>query len=331
MIIKEIAEADDDIRLDRWFKRHYPALSHGALQTALRKGLVKLDGKKVEASAKVSAGQNIKMPEWELPDAPEKKTHGLTEEQAKRIQQCVIYKDRHVIAINKPAGLAVQGGTGQKESVDSMLDALMFDAKERPKLVHRLDKDTSGVLLLARNAKVAKELSEMFAARKNIKKLYYALVVGVPEVDRGEISLKLSKVEMGKHSRMSAEMVTVDEAKGQKAFTRYRVVEKLHRTGAWVELWPVTGRTHQLRVHMEAIEHPIVGDGKYGGAKAFIQGTVNISPQLHLHAHRVVIENWHGKVLDVRAPLPPHMKTSWKELGLSEKDEGRSMAEYKDL
>lgn len=325
---------DDDIRLDRWFKRHYPGVPHAMIQKALRKGLIRLDGKKAEASTHVQAGQTVKMPEWTHTEksapVPADKQRPIPEEKSAWMQSLVLYKDNYLIAINKPAGLAVQGGTGQKESVDSLLPALKFDSLERPKLVHRLDKDTSGVLLLGRNARAAAELSTVFV-EKTARKIYWALVIGVPEIERGEINMPLRKMELGHNSRMMPEERMEVDDKGQKALTRYRIIEKLGHTACWLELWPVTGRTHQLRVHLAEIGHPIVGDGKYGGSEAFLSGSVEIPEQMHLHARRMVIPDWHGKTLDVSAPLPPHMKQSWNALGFDEKDRGVSMADGDDF
>ena len=316
-----IAAEDDGIRLDRWFKRHHPHITHGLLQKLLRKGEVRLEGKKAESSARIATGQVV---EWRnaeklkslipLPEVRRDK-HKADPERVKRLQARVLYKDDNVLVLNKPEGLAVQGGTGQSTSVDAMLDGLQFDAPARPKLVHRLDKDTSGVLVLARHSKAAAELAKAFAG-KDIQKIYWALVVGAPQPVEGEIDAPLRKVEQGRHSRMdiAEEKMAVDEA-GQRAITQYRTLERLGDRLAWLELMPITGRTHQLRVHMAAMEHPIVGDGKYGGREAFIRG-MTLSPKLHLHARRIVIPNILGKKIDVTAPLPLHMQESFDALGL---------------
>lgn len=303
---------DDDIRLDRWFKRHYPNFSHGELQKALRKGLVRLDGKKAQSSDHVATGQELTVKFIDLNAAihaapkPER-VKSISKEKVKETQSWVIYKDDNVIAINKPAGLAVQGGSKLSDHVDARLSALQFDAKEPPKLVHRLDKDTSGALLLARSAKAASTLSKAFAS-KRMEKIYWALIIGVPEIREGEIEGALMK------SDEAVEKVIVDE-EGKKAVTAYRVIEALGNRLSWVELQPITGRTHQLRVHMAQMGHPIVGDGKYGGRDAFIDG-IDLPKQLHLHARQIVIDNVFGKTLDVAAPLPQHMQQSFKELGL---------------
>lgn len=306
-----IEEADNDIRLDRWFKRHRPEVTHGALEKALRKGDIRLEGKKAKSSDRVLQGQTITVRFLAAPAAKEEKPAAKSQkaspEDAKMLQEAVLYKDADIIVINKPPGLAVQGGSKITRSVDGMLDALRFDAKERPKLVHRLDRDTSGVLVLARSAKAATRLMHAFA-RKEAEKIYWALVKGAPEITQGKIDLPLAKQEDG-----DIEKVAIDEDDGKHAVTYYRVIERLGKTLSWVELMPVTGRTHQLRVHMSAIGHPILGDGKYGAREAFIDG-MELSRKLHLHARRIVIPD----LIDVTAPLPKHMLQSWETLGLEE-------------
>ena len=306
---EHIIEADDnDIRLDRWFKRHFPTLTHGVLEKALRKGDIRLDTKKAKSSDRVIKGQTI-LVKLNIPEEkvgikkPSVEKH--SSEDSKMLQEAVLYKDNDVIVINKPAGLAVQGGSKITKSVDGMLDALKFDARERPKLVHRLDKDTSGVLVLARSANAATRLMRSFSD-KSAEKVYWALIKGVPELKQGKIDLPLAKQEEG-----DVEKVAIDEEDGKRAVTYYKVIDILSKTLSWVELMPITGRTHQLRVHMSAIGHPILGDGKYGGKEAFIDG-MGISRKLHLHARRIKIPN----MLDVTAPLPPHMQNSWDNLGL---------------
>lgn len=308
MKITRVEEADDGIRLDRWFARHYPAVGHGQLQKALRSKLIRVDGKRAEAGQRVSAGQAIKHPEFaESPKAAEEKVAG---QDAAWLREAVLFSNAHVIAINKPAGLATQGGSGQRNHIDRLLPALRFEAKERPKLVHRLDKDTSGVLLLARNARAADALMKAFAG-KTAEKTYWALVTGVPDLPQGTINLPLAKQRRGGQEKMA-----VDKQDGQTAITDYRIVERLAQRLSWLELYPRTGRTHQLRAHLEAIGHPIIGDGKYGGERSFPEG-LNLPKQLHLHARRIVIPDLFGERIDVTAPLPEHMRQSWETLGLS--------------
>jgi 23S rRNA pseudouridine955/2504/2580 synthase len=308
-----VEEADTGIRLDRWFKRHFAHINHGLLEKMLRKGDVRVNGKKAKASDRVETAQVIGVREQGLgvkENEPQKKfpvpnTQSLSDVDALMIQQTVLFKNADVIVIDKPPGLAVQGGTKITRSVDGMLDALRFDAPSRPKLVHRLDRDTSGVLVLARSAAIAAKLTKAFAG-KTAEKTYWALVKGAPQLNEGKIDLPLAKQEEG-----DVEKVAIDEEEGKRAVTFYRVLDRLSKTLAWVELMPVTGRTHQLRVHMAAIGHPIIGDGKYGAREAMMDG---LSNKLHLHARRIVIPG----MLDVTAPLPRHMLASWKTLGLGE-------------
>ncbi len=312
-----IDSEDDDIRLDRWFKRHHPQVGHAFLQQSLRKGKVKLDGRKAQSSTRIAAGQLLTMSEDVLMQAPggrqakPKQAPSLTPAEIKETRNMVIFENGRCIVINKPAGLAAQGGSQIRDSVDQRLDALAKDGK-RPKLVHRLDRDTSGVMLLARTAKDATAFTRAFASRE-VEKTYWALVTGVPEIREGKIDLALGKTTHGKAGY--EKMGELED--GKRAITYYRVREALGQSLSWVEMIPLTGRTHQLRAHMHAIGHPIIGDGKYGGSEAFIE-EMDLPKQLHLHARRLVMEG--EMALDVSAPLPPHMRKSWKKLGLDEHD-----------
>lgn len=306
-----VEEGDDGIRLDRWIKRHHPQITQGKLQQGLRKGWIKLGGKKTETSARLAAGAEVTIApvllalEVRAPQQQEKRVRPLTDQQMREIRQMVIYEDAHCLVLNKPAGLAVQGGTGVKDSVDARLDALKARNGERPRLVHRLDRDTSGVLLLAKTAKDATRLTKAFAG-KEVKKLYLALAVGVPEPRTGKIDMPLAKIPLPGGEKMGE-----DTEDGKRAITLYHTVDAAHTTISLLELSPVTGRTHQLRAHLAAIGHPIVGDGKYGGKEAFIY-TMELPKQVHLHAWRLVLPS---AGLDVTAPLPEHIRLSFKELG----------------
>jgi len=213
--------------------------------------------------------------------------------------------------LNKPTGLATQGGTKTTQHVDGLLDGLQYDNEGRPKLVHRLDKDTSGALLVARTSRAAAFFAKAFSGR-TARKVYWALVVDVPSIEDGMIELPIAK-----QPGTGGEKMHVDEAEGAPARTRYRVIERAGNRAAWVELQPFTGRTHQLRVHMAAIGHPIVGDGKYGGAAAFLTG--GISRKMHLHARRIKVDHPDGGSIDVTAELPTHFAESLKQLGFEEK------------
>jgi 23S rRNA pseudouridine955/2504/2580 synthase len=305
-------ETDDDgIRLDRWFKRHLPDASFNIVSRWARTGQLRVDGKRATPGDRLEAGQQLRVPPADAAAVanarPARKRRELTEDESEFALAMVIHRDDAAIVLNKPAGLATQGGTKTENHVDGLLDALTFGLDNRPKLVHRLDKDTSGVLLVARTARSAGHFAKAFSSR-TARKVYWALVVGVPAIEDGFIDLPI-----GKQPGSGGEKMHVDEKDGQSARTRYRIVERAGNTCAWVELQPYTGRTHQLRVHMAAIGHPIVGDGKYGGKEAFLTGT--ISRKMHLHARRLRIDHPKGHQIDVRADLPPHMSDSFADLG----------------
>ena len=319
-------EADDDgVRLDRWFKRHLPLIGFAMVSRWARTGQIRVDGKRAGVDDRLTAGQLLRVPPGGT--APERKgpapRGALTEDQIRQAEAMVISQDRAAIVLNKPPGLATQGGTGMREHVDGLLDAFLpFDDSRtgsRPRLVHRLDKDTSGVLLIARTASSAAFFSKRFSGR-SARKTYWALVIGVPAVEDGFIDLPLAK-----QPGTGGEKMMVDESgEGQTARTRYRVIDRAGNRAAWVELQPLTGRTHQLRVHMAAIGHPIVGDGKYGGPEAFLSGS--ISRKMHLHARRLIIDHPDGTPLDVVAGLPTHFAASMEQLGFDE-DDGAALAE----
>ncbi|MCE3233460.1 MAG: rluC [Rickettsiaceae bacterium] len=296
---------DNDIRLDRWFKRNYPSVSHVSIEKALRKGQIRVDGKRVKASHRLKTGEIVRVPPMvEYVREPKAKPE-IDKKYISAILESVIYKDDDIIIINKPADMAVQGGVGVKVSIDAILDHLKFDYEERPKLVHRLDKDTSGILLLARKTSVAAKFGEYFK-NKNIEKIYWAIVVGVPEVNEGKVDLPLLKKDTG----AGKEKVVVDE-EGQTAITFFRVLEKVSDKMSLVELRPITGRTHQLRVHMAEIGTPILGDGKYGGADAFIDG---MPEKMHLHARQITIPDYKKPFV---AKLNGVMQETFDMLGMS--------------
>ncbi|MEI9928379.1 MAG: RluA family pseudouridine synthase [Sphingomonas sp.] len=306
-----VAADDDGIRLDRWFKRHLADVSFNLVSRWARTGQIRVDGARATPGDRLAEGQVIRVPPAEPAKAvaarPARERPALSDEQLDYARSMVIHQDAAALVINKPPGLATQGGTKTTEHVDGLLDALQYEAEGRPKLVHRLDKDTSGALLLARSARAAAFFSKHFSGR-SARKLYWALVVGVPEIADGFIDLPLAK-----QPGTGGEKMHVDEAEGQPARTRYRVIERAGNRTAWVELQPHTGRTHQLRVHMAAIGHPIVGDGKYGGQEAFLTG--GISRKMHLHARRIRIDHPDGGKLDVTAELPHHFAESMATLG----------------
>jgi len=304
-----VGHDDDGVRLDRWFKRHLPQIGFATISRWARTGQIRVDGKRAKPEDRLESGQQIRVPPGGAsPQHSPRQRDPLSEEELEQADAMVLHRDRAAIVLNKPPGLATQGGTGTKMHVDRLLDAFAPDGP-RPRLVHRLDKDTSGVLLTAATPGSAAFFSKRFSGR-SAKKIYWALVVGVPEIAAGTIDLPLAK-----QPGTGGEKMMPDE-QGQPAKTRYRVVDRAGNKAAWVELEPLTGRTHQLRVHLAAIGHPIVGDGKYGGQAAFLTGSV--SRKMHLHARRLIIDHPDGAPLDVTAPLPEHFAASMEQLGFDE-------------
>ncbi|MEM6479176.1 MAG: RluA family pseudouridine synthase [Pseudomonadota bacterium] len=324
----EIAPGDGGQRLDRFLKRHFPHLGQGRIEKMCRKGELRLDGGRVKASTRVATGQMLRVPPLPDPGAPKAPARAIDPSDAEMIQLAVIYRDDHVIALNKPPGLPVQGGSKLTRHVDGLGPALRFGKEESPRLVHRLDKDTSGVLLLARSRAVAAGLTEAFRHRAT-RKIYWAAVAGQPSPRAGVIKWGLVKApghgQRGEGEKMHVvspdDVATTDGAK--RATTEFTTIEGLGRRAAWMALVPVTGRTHQLRAHMAALGHPIVGDGKYGGS-----GQENLgdgwgaglggafSRKLHLHARALILEHpVTGAQLTLIAPLPEHMARTWAEFG----------------
>lgn len=305
-----VAPDDDGIRLDRWFKRHLPDTSFTIVAKWARTGQLRVDGARATPGDRLATGQALRVPPPEpVPTGakPKRERPPLSDDETAFARELVIHRDAQALVLNKPPGLATQGGTKTTAHVDGLLDALTLGAEGRPKLVHRLDKDTSGALLVARTARAAAFFAKAFSGRST-KKTYWALVVGVPSIDDGVIELPLAK-----QPGTGGEKMHVDEAAGLPSRSRYRVIERAGNRAAWVELTPYTGRTHQLRVHMAAIGHPIVGDGKYGGPAAFLTG--GISRKMHLHSRRIAVDHPDGSGIEVTAELPPHFAESLTSLG----------------
>ena len=306
--IVEVTTGDAGTRLDRWFSRHVPGLTHGRIEKLLRTGQVRVDGSRAKASQHLSAGQQVRIPpfpNFPVVLTPPRPSQPVAKADAEDLRARVLYRDEDMLVINKPAGLAVQGGTSTHRHLDGMLDALRFGLPEQPRLVHRLDKDTAGVLVLARTAAAAKALTKSFRVR-GVRKTYWALTVGVPHPASGTVRLPLAKATgAGGAERMR----TINT--GADAVTRYTVVARVARKAAWVALEPETGRTHQIRAHMELLGTPIAGDRKYKQTDWPAIG--GLARGLHLLAREIRV----GKVT-VTAPLPPHMKETWERLGLVE-------------
>ncbi len=300
--IVKVKSIDDGMRLNRWFLKYYPSLSMSRFQKLLRTKQIKVDGKRAEAGTKLMSGSEIRIPPLENEKAPLKKDF-VSKKDSAWIQSMVVYKDDNILVINKPSGLAVQGGTGQNTSVDDLLDALTFEKEEKPRLTHRIDKDTSGLLVLGRNRKSTLELTKAFKEH-TLAKTYLALCFGVPKNKTGEIKAPLLKV--------GDKMEVRDD--GQKALTTYRVLDTVGSKFSLIEASPLTGRTHQIRAHLAYIGVPIVGDRKYGDKKFLIPS--DLSKKLHLHAWKIDLSAVIKQKSVVKAELSDYLIKDIEFLGL---------------
>jgi len=314
----EVAEREAGLRLDRWFRIHFPDVTHGFLQKLLRSGQVRVDSQRVEANMRLEAGQAIRVPPAAREKPKARQSAAIPAGPAKSdrllVERAILFEDDDVLVLDKPFGIAVQGGTGTTRHLDGILAGMADRFGERPRLVHRLDRDTTGVLLVAKNREAAARLGRIFQTR-SAAKTYWALVNGVPKPPQGRIEAALVKASGPEGDRVrKAEPGEQDRA--MHATTHYSVIDRVAHKAAWVSLKPVTGRQHQLRAHMALIGHPIVGDSKYDGDRALADS--GIALKLHLHARRIVIPHPRpGRPqIDVTAPLPEHMRQSWEMLGL---------------
>ena len=314
--LRTITDDEAEIRLDRWFRRHFPGLTQAAIQKLCRTGQVRVDGKRAEAATRLASGQAVRVPP--LPAGPPPKpapAQAADPALRRELEAMVLYRDPQVIVLDKPFGLPVQGGPGIARHLDGMLDGLRDEGGPRPRLVHRLDRDTSGVLVLARTPGVAAKLASAFRGRA-VRKTYWAVVAGRPVPVEGRIDLPLLKYAGARGERSIPAARDDDEA--QRAVTDYRTLDNAGQKLAWLELNPVTGRTHQLRVHCVALGTPIVGDRKYhepdqnGAGNAVIEG---LPEKLHLHARALDLPHPDGGRLTVEAALPPHMRETFRTLG----------------
>jgi 23S rRNA pseudouridine955/2504/2580 synthase len=308
------------LRLDRWFRVHFPEVGYSYLQKLLRSGQVRLDSKRVQANARLEAGQQVRVPAV-VRQPPKAKPSlsaplGVSKGDRDLIERAILFEDEHVMVLNKPFGIAVQGGTGTKRHIDGIL-AGMADrfGGERPRLVHRLDRDTTGVLLVAKTRDAAAKLGRIFQTR-SAAKTYWALVKGVPRPPQGKVEAALVKAAGPDGEDRVRKALPGEQEKAMHATTHYAVIDRVAHRAAWVSLKPVTGRQHQLRAHMALIGHPIAGDNKYEGDKVLADS--GMEAKLHLHARRLVIPHPVAgeKAIDVSAPLPAHMARTWELLGL---------------
>jgi 23S rRNA pseudouridine955/2504/2580 synthase len=333
----EIGDDEAGMRLDRWLHRRFPDLPQSHLMKIVRKGGVRVSGRRADVSTRLAAGVSVRVPPLRLSAEQRPAAKRSSPGDLEAIRAMTLFEDRDVIVLNKPYGLAVQGGSGTKRHIDGMLEALADKDGARPVLVHRLDRDTSGVLLIAKSRKMAAELGEIFRSR-GARKIYWALVEGVPKPAQGRVSMFLAKGEgMGEArglrgpGRADVERVRVashGDPEAQHSLTLYAVVDKVSPRLAWLSMRPITGRTHQLRAHCEAIGHPIIGDPKYNRrpgndpARSDPLRAVppGLEPKLHLLARRLALPHPRGGMIDVTAPLPEHMKKSFDMFGFDERE-----------
>ncbi len=318
----EVKRDEAGMRLDRWFRAHFPEVGHAYLQKLLRTGQVRVDGKRVEAGERIEAGAQVRVP-LVVREKPKGKPPATTAPAASRadrdlVERMILFEDDYVLVLDKPFGVAVQGGTGTKRHIDGMLAGMADRFGDRPRLVHRLDRDTTGVLLVAKTRDAAARLGRVFQTR-SAAKTYWALIRGVPKPPQGKVEAALVKASGPEGDRVR-KAEPGEQERAMHATTHYSVIERVAHKVAWVSLKPVTGRQHQLRAHMALIGHPIVGDNKYEDGREPV--SESIEPKLHLHARRLILPHPYDptRKIDVTAPLPDHMRRTWALLGL---DEGR--------
>jgi len=302
---RDITEDEADIRLDRWFRRHFPWVTQGTVQKLCRTGQIRVDGKRADASTHLVPGQTVRIPPLPEGPPPPPAPVPLDDRMVRELDSMVVYRDDHVLALNKPHGLPVQGGPGIKKHLDGMLDGLRFGAPDRPRLVHRLDRDTSGLLLLARTPGAAAKLAASFRNRR-VTKTYWAVVVGRPDPKSGKIDRPVART-VGPRGGQSA-----IDADGDTAITTYETLDTVGKKFTLLAMSPLTGRTHQLRVHAASIGTPILGDERYGIEHSQAEG---FPDKLHLHARALTLPHPAGGTLSLEADLPKHMRETFGRLG----------------
>lgn len=317
----KVKKDEDGLRVDRWFRTHFPGLAYGHLQKLLRSGQIRVNSKRVQANDRVTAGSEVRVPQsvrTPAATAPKGKTAPPASQRDRElIESLIIYEDDAVLALNKPFGLAVQGGSGTTRHIDGILAGMEDRFGGRPRLVHRLDRDTTGVLLVAKSRDAASKLGKVFQSR-SAAKTYWALIKGVPKPPQGKVTAPLVKAA-GPDGDRVRKALPGEQDVAMHATTNYSVIDRAAHKASWVSLKPVTGRQHQLRAHMATIGHPIVGDNKYDGQD--VMKDSGLEPKLHLHARRLIIPHpVTREKIDITAPLPPHMRFAFDLLGF---DEGR--------
>jgi 23S rRNA pseudouridine955/2504/2580 synthase len=310
---RRVKASEEGLRLDRWFRLNFPAVTHAYLNKLLRTGQVRVDGARVKGNARLAEGQDVRIPPLAFDRRPvnlsSAETRPLTKEERTLFRSMILYEDDDLYVLNKPEGLAVQGGSKTHRHVDGLLMGLSSELGERPRLVHRLDRDTSGVLVVAKKRLIASSLGQLFSSRA-VRKIYWAAVKGLPKPAQGRIDIPLIKSATGEGDRVRGAEEGQEDA--LRAVTLYSVIDKAPPALAWVSLRPITGRQHQLRAHMAHIGHPILGDNKYAGDEGLPDDIAN---KLHLHARRITFPHPRGGTVDVTAPLPKFMRETWKYFG----------------
>ncbi|MEM8936447.1 MAG: RluA family pseudouridine synthase [Pseudomonadota bacterium] len=302
---KRVTDDEDGMRLDRWFRSHFPRVRHGALEKYLRKGEVRVDGGRAKSNRRLQSGEEIRIPP--LPNNAEKKSakSSFRPEDRAAIESMIVYEDDAIIALNKPFGLATQGGAKTTRHLDGLLSSYISEAG-KPRLVHRLDKDTGGLIIVAKSRPDAQRLADAFQSH-DVEKTYWALVAGGPRPRQGTISMPIEK-QLSQDKETPFERVEPVKQGGKDAVTDYQILDEAGVT-AFVAFRPITGRTHQIRVHAAAIHHPIIGDRKYGGEEAFIDG---VAPRLHLFCRSMSFRHPRtGRRMTLEAPLTEHMRETW--------------------
>ena len=308
----QITEDEAGIRLDRWFRRHFPVLTQGMIQKLCRTGQIRVDGKRAEAATRLQPGCEVRVPP--LPDGPPPAPAAapLDPTTLRELEGMVVYMDDSLIVMNKPHGLPVQGGPGIVRHLDGLMEGFRQGAADKPRLVHRLDMDTSGLLVLARTAGTAAKLASAFRSR-HVVKTYWAVVAGRPSPQDGRLDLPLVKFG-GLRGGERVAVAEHGETDSTHAITDYRTLDAAGRKLAWLELQPLTGRTHQLRVHCVALGAPIVADRMYGGQAGQVEG---LADKLHLHARALSLPHPEGGVLSLEADLPAHMRDTFRRIGFN--------------
>jgi len=320
----EVSAGEADSRLDRWFKRHFPHIAHGRVEKLLRTGQLRVNGKRAKGNYRLSVGELIRVPP--LPEPSEVKAkRPVSADDVMFMRGLIIHEDGDMFVLNKPHGLAVQGGSKTTRHIDGLLAAL----GEGCRLVHRLDRDTTGILVIAKSVKAAAWLGKSFQSRK-AEKIYWGLTNGIVKPLEGEIKGYMAKGRLdnrfgNKHMGKEVMQAVRHGAPGAKhARTLYQTVSQAGQKAGWVVMQPLTGRTHQLRLHMQLLGAPLLGDRRYMTDRPAPSG---LDEKLQLHARELSLPRQNGEMIRLTAPLPDHMQAAFDNLGF---DEDHPIAPFED-